>query len=103
MAEKKLIGDVYYPSKEIMDYANAKCESLYASAEKDPLGFWEKEAENLYWFQKWDNVLDDSNKPFFKWFTGAKTNIAYNTSRSKIVFLSHSSQYFKAFRRISFQ
>jgi acetyl-CoA synthetase len=78
MAEKKLKGEVYYPTKEIMDNAHAKCESLYASAEKDPIGFWEKEANNLHWFQKWDKVLDDSNKPFFKWFTGAKTNIAYN-------------------------
>ena len=78
MAEKKLTGEVYYPTKEIMDYANAKCESLYQSAQKDPIGFWEDEANNLHWFTKWDKVLDDSNKPFFKWFTGAKTNIAYN-------------------------
>lgn len=78
MAEKKLTGEVFYPTKEIMDYAHAKCESLYEAAEKDSIGFWEKEAENLHWFQKWDKVLDDSNKPFYKWFTGAKTNIAYN-------------------------
>ena len=78
MAEKKLTGEVYYPTNEIMDYAHAKCENLYKSAEKDPIGFWETEAKNLYWFTKWDKVLDDSNKPFFKWFTGAKTNIAYN-------------------------
>ena len=32
----------------------------------------------LEWFQKWDKVLDDSNKPFFKWFTGAKVNIVHN-------------------------
>ncbi|MCU0631152.1 MAG: AMP-binding protein [Methanoregulaceae archaeon] len=78
MAEKKLNGEVYYPTNEIMDYAHAKCESLYKSAEKDPVGFWEAEAKNLHWFTKWDKVLDDSNKPFFKWFTGAKTNIAFN-------------------------
>ena len=78
MPEKKLTGEVYFPTKEIMDYAHAKCESLYKSAEKDPVGFWETEANNLHWFTKWDKVLDDSNKPFFKWFTGAKTNIAYN-------------------------
>jgi len=78
MAVKKLSGDVYYPTKEIMDYAHAKCESLYKFAEKDLVGFWEKEAENLYWHKKWNKVLDDSKKPFFKWFTGAKTNISYN-------------------------
>lgn len=78
MGEQKLSGEVFYPTKEIMDYAHAKCEGLYVSAEKDPIGFWEAEANNLHWFSKWDKVLDDSNKPFFKWFTGAKTNIAYN-------------------------
>jgi len=78
MQEKKLTGDVYYPTKEIMDYAHAKCESLYKFADKDLVGFWEKEANNLFWHKKWNKVLDDSKKPFYKWFTGAKTNIAYN-------------------------
>jgi acetyl-CoA synthetase len=78
MAEKKLTGEVYYPTKEIMEYAHAKCETLYKNAGEDFLGFWEKEAENLHWFTKWDKVLDDSKKPFYKWFTNAKTNIAYN-------------------------
>ncbi|MDU1360832.1 MAG: AMP-binding protein, partial [Cutibacterium avidum] len=26
----------------------------------------------------WDKILDDSGKPFFKWFTGSKTNIVTN-------------------------
>ena len=78
MAEKKLSGDVYYPSKEIINSAHAKCEQLYDTAERDYLGFWENEANNLHWFQKWDKVLDDSKKPFYKWFTNGKTNIAYN-------------------------
>jgi acetyl-CoA synthetase len=78
MAEKKLSGEVYYPSKEIINSAHAKCEQLYDTAERDYLGFWENEANNLHWFQKWDKVLDDSKKPFYKWFTNGKTNIAYN-------------------------
>lgn len=78
MSEKKLSGDVYHPTKEVIDHANAKCDELYNFAEKDYEGFWAKEAEELHWFQKWNNVLDDSNKPFFKWFTEGKTNICYN-------------------------
>ena len=27
---------------------------------------------------KWDKVLDSSQKPFFKWFKGAQTNIVHN-------------------------
>jgi acetyl-CoA synthetase len=78
MADKKLSGDVYYPSEEIIKSAHAKCEQLYDSAEKDYLGFWEKEASELHWFKKWDKVFDDSKKPFYKWFVNGKTNIAYN-------------------------
>lgn len=78
MADKKLTGEVYYPSEELIKTANAKCQQLYDFAEKDYAGFWEKESSNLHWFKKWDKVLDDSKKPFFKWFVNGKTNIAYN-------------------------
>jgi acetyl-CoA synthetase len=76
---KKLSGDVYYPSKEVIEQARLKdWDKLAASASKDLKGFWEKEALELEWFSKWKKVLDDSNKPFFKWFTGAKVNIVHN-------------------------
>ena len=35
MAEKKLSGEVYYPSEEIIKSAHAKCKQLYESAEKN--------------------------------------------------------------------
>ena len=44
----------------------------------DYLSYWEEAAKELDWFKKWDKVLDDSEAPFFKWFTGAKCNIVYN-------------------------
>jgi acetyl-CoA synthetase len=78
MAEQKLSGEVYYPTEEILKSAHAKCQQLHDSAEKDYLGFWENEANQLHWFKKWDNVLDDSKKPFYKWFINGKTNIVYN-------------------------
>ncbi len=75
----KLEGDVYYPSAEVIAQANLKDWGKTAEfARNDPQAFWAKEAEELEWYQKWDKVLDDSNKPFFKWFTGAKTNIVHN-------------------------
>ena len=68
-----------YPPKSITDNAHIKdYDALYQSSIKDRQGFWEQEAEKLEWFQKWDKVLDDSNAPFYKWFTGAKTNIVHN-------------------------
>ncbi len=39
--------------------------------------WWEKWANELFWFKKWEKVLDDSNPPFYRWFVGAETNLAY--------------------------
>jgi acetyl-CoA synthetase len=76
---KKLTGEVYYPSEKTLDNARVKnWDELNKFATENNTEFWEKEANELEWFSKWDKVLDDSNKPFYKWFTGAKTNIAYN-------------------------
>ena len=44
----------------------------------DPNGFWGDAAEACHWYKKWDKVLDDSNKPFYRWFVGGETNTAYN-------------------------
>ena len=79
MAKKEMEGEVYYPSDEIVAQANAKdWDAMAEKALKDPVAFWEAEANELEWYKKWDKVLDDSNKPFFKWFVGAKTNIVHN-------------------------
>ncbi|MCX6161156.1 MAG: acetate--CoA ligase [Ignavibacteriae bacterium] len=76
---KKLSGDVYYPSEDILNNAIVKdWNEMDKFASENLEGFWAKEAEELEWFEKWDKVLDDTKKPFYKWFTGAKTNIAYN-------------------------
>ena len=45
---------------------------------EDPAGFWGEAAENITWVKKWDKVLDDSNKPFYRWFTGGELNTCYN-------------------------
>ncbi len=75
----KIDEEVFYPSEEVIQQARLKnWNDLADIAAKDLEGFWEKEAEELEWYQKWDKVLDDSGKPFFKWYTGAKTNIVLN-------------------------
>jgi acetyl-CoA synthetase len=51
---------------------------LAGRAQRDLEGFWAAEANELHWFSHWDRVLDDRNKPFYKWFVGGKTNIVYN-------------------------
>ena len=81
MAQGKstLKNDMYYPSDEVVAQANLPdWDQAAAAALKDLPGFWEQEAQNLEWYQPWDKVLDDSDKPFYKWFTGAKVNIVHN-------------------------
>ena len=39
--------------------------------------WWGKWANELFWFKKWDKVLDDINPPFYRWFVGGETNLAY--------------------------
>ena len=45
---------------------------------EDPDGFWGAAAEDCHWYKKWDKVLDDSNKPFYRWFSGGEMNTCYN-------------------------
>jgi acetyl-CoA synthetase len=81
MAKSKpqMEGEVFYPSESIVAQANVQdWDALAEKAGKDLEGFWAAEAEELEWYKKWDKVLDDSNKPFYKWFVGAKTNIVHN-------------------------
>lgn len=70
---------VYKPSKKLIKQANVQdYKKTLKSATKNPEKFWEEAARELKWFKPWDKILDKSKKPFFKWFTGAKINLAYN-------------------------
>jgi len=54
----------------------------YTSAFKDSIQnkeeFWAKAAEDVRWTKKYDQVLDSSNPPFYKWFKGGKINTCFN-------------------------
>lgn len=39
---------------------------------------WTKAAEEIDWYERWDEVLDESKAPLYRWFTGAKCNTSYN-------------------------
>jgi len=51
---------------------------VYDRSINDPEGFWGEVAEDIHWIKKWDKVLDESNKPFYRWFTGGELNTCYN-------------------------
>jgi propionyl-CoA synthetase len=53
-------------------------QAAFKQSIEDPDGFWGKAAEDCHWYKRWDKVLDDSNKPFYRWFTGGEINTCYN-------------------------
>jgi len=53
-------------------------QAAFEQSINDPDGFWAKAAEDCHWYKRWDKVLDDSNKPFYRWFTGGQINTCYN-------------------------
>ena len=52
---------------------------MYQESVDDPKVFWDKQAERLDWFKKWDKTLDwDFNKAHIRWYEGGKLNVSYN-------------------------
>ena len=67
------------PSSTVLEQASVPDPAaLAAQARRDPLAFWAAEAAELEWFAPWEQVLDDTGAPFFRWFPGARTNIVRN-------------------------
>ena len=50
----------------------------YQKSIEDPEGYWAEAAQDCYWYKPYDTVLDDTNKPFYRWFKGGMTNTCFN-------------------------
>jgi acetyl-CoA synthetase len=68
----------FEPSAEFREQALLSDPAVYEEAARDPRAWWAGQAKQLHWFQAWETVLDDSNPPFYKWFTGGRLNASYN-------------------------
>ncbi len=66
------------PPPDFADRALVTDPSIYDEAMSEPSAWWERHAEALEWFEPWDTVLDESEAPFYKWFTGGKLNASHN-------------------------
>jgi acetyl-CoA synthetase len=67
------------PPEHFVREALIKDMSVHEAAAQDPVGWWEQQAgELLHWFERWDTALDDSNPPFYRWFSGGTLNASYN-------------------------
>jgi acetyl-CoA synthetase len=71
--------EIFEPPQEFVEQALLSDESVYEEAAKDPPAWWAAQSkELLHWHEDFDEVLDESNPPFYKWFTGGKLNASYN-------------------------
>ncbi len=69
---------LFPPPTDFAAQANAGPD-IYQEADKDWLGFWERQArDRITWFKEPTRILDDSNPPFYEWFTDGELNLAYN-------------------------
>ncbi|NYB52008.1 MAG: acetate--CoA ligase [Methanobacteriaceae archaeon] len=69
---------IFKANYKLVEEAHVKNWEAEIEKGKDLEKYWSEKAEQFVWFSKWDKVLDESQKPFFKWFTNAKINLAYN-------------------------
>ena len=53
-------------------------DEIYRMSIEEPETFWANAAQQVHWYKKWDMILDESDKPFYKWFKGGVLNTCYN-------------------------
>jgi acetyl-CoA synthetase len=76
--EARLSEQEYFsPPQSFIEQANCNDPEVYDRFDRFPEGFTEY-AEMLDWYSQWDQVLDQSNPPFYKWFVGGTLNASYN-------------------------
>ncbi|MGZ4232290.1 MAG: acetate--CoA ligase, partial [Solirubrobacteraceae bacterium] len=76
--EEMLDIEKFDPPEEFAKNALLNDASIYDEAEKDWKGWWLKQAKELHWFKEPTETVDDSNPPFYKWFSDGKLNASYN-------------------------
>ncbi|MFZ1927471.1 MAG: acetate--CoA ligase [Solirubrobacteraceae bacterium] len=68
----------FEPPQDFREHALLNDPAVYEQAARDPQAWWAAQAGELDWFAPWEQILDDSNPPFYKWFVGGKINASYN-------------------------
>jgi propionyl-CoA synthetase len=57
----------------LTNYEDAHRRSLDQAEE-----FWADAASGVDWHKPWEKVLDDTNAPFYRWFSGGQLNTCHN-------------------------
>ena len=66
------------PPAEFASASAYRDPEIYARADADPEGWWADWARELEWIEPWNDVLDWSDPPHARWFTGGKLNVSAN-------------------------
>jgi len=71
--------EMYYPSYKFVAQANMTDEGIYDRfALENVPGCFKEYADLLDWYKYWDEILDTSDAPCYKWFKGGLINASYN-------------------------
>jgi acetyl-CoA synthetase len=70
--------DSFEPPESFVEQANVSDPSIYDDFENNWPECWEAAADLLEWTNDYDQVLDDSNPPFYQWFTDGELNASAN-------------------------
>jgi len=69
----------YYPSAKFIAQANMTDEDILERfGEKNFPECYKEYADLLTWYKYWEQTLDTSNPPFWKWFVGGELNACFN-------------------------
>lgn len=93
-----------------IDSGNPLYHDVYRRSIEEPQAFWGELAEQLIdWDKPWDTVVDDSNRPFTKWYVGGELNACYNAldrhvqnNKGNKVALIHDSPMTNTIRRVTY-
>lgn len=56
----------------------SRYDTVHRRSIEHPDEFWAEAASGIDWHSSWDRVLDDSNVPFYRWFSGGRLNTCHN-------------------------
>ncbi len=71
--------EYYHPSTKFIAQANLADEGIFDRFSLDNFpDYFTEYAELLTWYKYWDEVLDSSDAPCYKWFKGGLLNASYN-------------------------
>ena len=70
--------DSFEPPESFVEQANVSDPSIYDDFENNWPECWEAAADLLEWTSDYEQVLDDSNPPFYQWFTDGELNASAN-------------------------